>query len=306
MKYKIKQLYIIALIILLTSAYFSTEAVTNDNIEKDNLQQIDTTAPVIYFDLSGINSTHNITHVTVFEPDSGEFLSYAEVYVNSIVHPGAFSLIDYTNTSPPISPIVPEAWPSGDKNTYDSDVDTEADFTEGQHNDIEATGTNTDGISSQSIIIFCNNQECWSAGLIPLARKSTSTDTQKPPKIQSIDESGPLIKFNLTKLACCGFVYFNVSDPDSGIVSIETSFIDNTLVVNATNDDYVTTKTGINFGNFEVKGIYLNDTCEDCETCETCPTIPDTFPTNFSVFTVIPILTGTACIVVLRRRKLKK
>lgn len=306
MKYKKYILGILTCSIMLILLFPNVTAKIDRNSTVVNLQQTSTLAPVIYFDLSGINSTHNITYVTVYESDMSQNLSSADIYVNNVAQNGSFSFVDYSTITPPISPTNIEAISSGGENTYSDDIDIGEEFEEDQHNDIKAEGLNTLGLSSRGAILFCNNQECWSPGIIPLARKSSSTDIQNPPNLEVVDNTGPLIVFNLTKIACCGDVYFQVSDSDSGVVSVETLFSNNILIVNATNGGSVTTRVGVNFGEFDITSICINNPCEPCETCETCPTIPDTFPTNFSVFSIIPILIGIVCIVVLRKRKLKK
>ena len=308
MKSKSNFIGILTLSILFVLLFPSVKANINDNHSNINLQQTDTTAPVIYFDLSGINSTHNITHVTVFEPDHPELLTQAEIYVNNTVHLGVFSYVGYNSTPPPISPTSFEAFPIGARDTYSGDVDIDTDFTEGQHNTIEAEGENSAGYSSRSSLLFCNNQECWNPGLIPLALKPSSVNNQDPDNFEIVDGTGPIIVFNLTKLACCGFVYFSVSDSDSSVVSVETSFADNILIVNATNGGLVSTKSAINFGDFVVESISHNNPCQPCDTCDPCITDFDTdfTPINFSMFVVVPCLFGMVRIIQLRKRKQKK
>ncbi|MHA1952621.1 MAG: hypothetical protein ACXAAM_05970 [Candidatus Heimdallarchaeaceae archaeon] len=308
MKSKSNIIGILTLSVLFVLLFPSVKANINDKNSNINLKQTDTLAPVIYFDLSGINSTHNITHVTVFEANQAENLSTADIYVNNIAQNGSFSFVDYGSTPPPINPTILEAISSGGDNTYSRDVDIDTDFEEDQHNVIKAEGENTLSSSSRSSLLFCNNQECWNPGLIPLARKSASTNRQNPPNLDLVDNSGPIINFNLTKLACCGFVYFTVSDPYSGVESLETSFSDNILIVNATNGGSVTTKVGVNFGDFEVTSICVNDPCEPCEPCETCetPDITDFTPINFSIIVAVPLLLGIVRTIQLRKRKQKQ
>ena len=265
MKYKITIFGILSIAILLILPFPSVNAKINNDSSKIKFQQADTSPPAIYFDLSGINSTHNIVQVTVFEPDYPSNLTSAEIKVNNNTKSGVFSFANYSFTPPPISPTNFEATPPTRSDTYTYDVDTQSEFTPTMHNIIEAEGENSASITSMSSILFCNNQECWNPGLNPSAHQILSTNTQKSSDFEYVDYFAPLIEFNLVDLSCCGLVYFQVSDFYSDVTLIETSFVNNTLKVKATDSSSLSSEVTVNFGDFTVTSICMNDPCDFCD-----------------------------------------
>ena len=266
----------------------------------------DVSAPDIFLDLSEFNGNGTIRGY-FYEPDSGIDLSllYESILINDYYLNTSeyFDVLDVTHV------------------TFEFNANDLFNKTEGFHNNVSIRVFNTNDLSEYSLqqgggaggggnFGFCDTVDCW--GPYPLMINDDQKSESINDALNSIDNTAPLIDFNLTKFYCCWEVLVSYPyDPESGPTGITWAYDDttylNTTIVEAMNVDYVSTRIILNWDNSttypDTSGFPSLLGFEPTCTTPTTPTTETSEDTDFPYIGSFLTLSLIAIYIIKRRRK---
>jgi hypothetical protein len=283
--YKILFLVTVCLILIAsTNALYSSSESQND---VPTLDAVDSTPPVIIFDLSDMSST-GILRIKVYDNETN--LSDVAVYWNNTLLNSSdpwfnvtWYYVLYTDSNITLSVVTEDnessfddVAPDANSNTYDAVIDIDAVFLPGDHNSIRVESTNLDGTTTASTTSFCNTAECWGRG-------GGSISPNTPANTIEVQENIPIMGFDMTGYYCCGYIAPIIEPNGDPIANFTVSYNETENILSMT----VLTENGY----FYKSAIILDDTvdlnlfgCRDC----TCPIETPIGEPSFIFLTLIP------------------
>ncbi len=306
MKKAYKTLLLFTIYFVLVTSTNTLYSFPDNQIDIPNLDAVDSTPPVIIFDLSDMSS-NGILRIKVYDTETN--LSEVVVKWNGVelTSPPNISIIWYyvvynsTNTQLSVKNDDSEstfdvAAPDSNSNSYDGAIDVDEVFIPGDHNDIEVEAENLDGTRSYSTTSFCNSIDCWGRG-------GGSLTTETPSNTLEVQTGIPIMVFNMTGYYCCGYIEPRIESNGSSITNFTISYNETANMLSMT----VLTENGY----FYKSALLLDPTvdlnlfgCDDCSCL-----IDETETTDTPSYLFITILSSVfilTTIVNLRKHKSKK
>jgi hypothetical protein len=211
-----KTTYILCIMLFSTIflySHYTNQAIPIDSIPDLEKNQVDTTAPEIYFNLKNMSTTGEITGVII---DLDSDLSDVNVTLNGDPTKITGSYVNFTSAADifKLRCSFDIRFSSTTGNGYEWNTTTD-EFTTGlESNVIEVNATNGDGLGGSSNCWFCEDIHCW--GPLPLMVDNNQDKLIK--QNSGTDMYAPHIDFYTKYLICCGAVDTSVTIKQSDFI----------------------------------------------------------------------------------------